>query len=272
MQDLLTNVIDIIHIGIFNALLFYTIVFYLLRVVLKSKRALLNTFHNTTVQVIIFSGIVFAFFFFLRLYFAYTDAIDLETKDQILKRLTGKYWYGFWFQPIFFIVLTQLLWIKSLSKNVIYHLFISLAFIFTIERLVIITTSLHRDFLPSNWTSISVNYPEIIIGITLKLLEFILFIGVIHLIKNTSTSKIKHLFKGRWFFMLGLSILCSSFIYDTMFLNIPPQDPPEYIIQERKNISNMVDSIYNIGFLIIFMAIPIAIYNKLYTLSQTTHE
>jgi len=64
----------------------------------------------------------------------------------------GKYWFGYWVQPLLWVSLTQLLRIKTIRKNVLLRILFSFLLIFSIEKYVIMMVAFHRDYLPSSWT------------------------------------------------------------------------------------------------------------------------
>ncbi|TGV00218.1 hypothetical protein EM932_20575 [Flavivirga rizhaonensis] len=79
--------------------------------------------------------------------------LENETeKTEYYERLTGKYAYAIWIQPIFWFLLTQAYRIKFIKKYLINRIIISFLFVVTFERFVILITTIHRDYLPSSWT------------------------------------------------------------------------------------------------------------------------
>lgn len=95
------------------------------------------------------------------------------------QRLTGPYWFGYWLQPLFWIVLTQLLWIKALQQSLVFRILLSALFLFSFERMVIIITSFHRDYLPSSW-SLGLSSAEILLGMLYKTILFTLIVFGVH--------------------------------------------------------------------------------------------
>jgi len=62
----------------------------------------------------------------------------------------GAYWFGYWIYPLAYIGLTQLLWIDRIRKHsaLRFLLAIVILFVISLEKIVILVTSLHRDFVP----------------------------------------------------------------------------------------------------------------------------
>lgn len=85
---------------------------------------------------------------------------DSETQTLgLTERMFGKYWFGFWFQPIVIFSLTQLFWIRRIKYSRRMKLMIAILLFLPLymEKIVIFLTSLHHDFLPGSWDSYSVN-------------------------------------------------------------------------------------------------------------------
>jgi hypothetical protein len=74
-----------------------------------------------------------------------------QNEGDLLQRITGPYWYAYWFQYLLYLS-PVLLWIKTLRNYVVLRIFISLIILFPLERVVIYFTPFHRDYQPSNWT------------------------------------------------------------------------------------------------------------------------
>ena len=79
-------------------------------------------------------------------------AIDLSKS-----RITGPYWWAYIFTPGLYLILSQFFWIKKsyMKKAALITLALMLLVMPSLgqnyERFVILTTSLHRDYLPSGW-------------------------------------------------------------------------------------------------------------------------
>lgn len=72
-------------------------------------------------------------------------------EGDLLQRITGSYWYAYWFQYLLYLS-PILLWIKRLRNYVVLRIFVSLIILFPLERIVIYFSSFHSDYQPSNWT------------------------------------------------------------------------------------------------------------------------
>ncbi|MEO7297661.1 MAG: NrfD/PsrC family molybdoenzyme membrane anchor subunit [Verrucomicrobiota bacterium] len=69
-------------------------------------------------------------------------------------RAFGPYWWAYWSMVSCNVICPQLFWFKKIRRSVvtvfIISIFVNIGMWF--ERFVIIVTSLHRDYLPSNWS------------------------------------------------------------------------------------------------------------------------
>lgn len=189
MVETLHFISEILRVDIIIAFGFYTVAFFLVRYFSKHK-GLLNGFDRTAIKVVIFSGIVFGILWIFRLFISYLEIENEMDKIAFTQRLTGKYSFGIWLQPLFWVFLSQLLWYKKIANNLIYRLLLSLMFLVSFERMVVIATSLHRDYLPSSW-SLGMNFGQVLVGITGKVLVFILIVGVVHLLLSWKKNELK---------------------------------------------------------------------------------
>lgn len=59
-------------------------------------------------------------------------------------------WYS-WIQLVFWLALTQLLWISRLRQSKVARLVIAFFLMFSFEKIFILITSFDRDYIPSSW-------------------------------------------------------------------------------------------------------------------------
>ena len=85
-------------------------------------------------------GILYGIVWFLVSILNYFIEFDEEQKVQFIRRLTGKYSFGLWFQPLFWLGLTQLLRFQIVRKYLLLRLVICVFFILTFERFIIMHT------------------------------------------------------------------------------------------------------------------------------------
>jgi Ni/Fe-hydrogenase subunit HybB-like protein len=110
-------------------------------------------------KVTLVTGLIVVYGYAMEAFYAWYSANQYE-KFMIVNRMTGPYGWVYWLLIFCNGIVPQTLWIKRLRTNTIW-LFI-MALIVSVgmwlERVVIIVTSLHRDFLPSSW---DMYYPTI---------------------------------------------------------------------------------------------------------------
>ncbi|MEO1714908.1 MAG: hypothetical protein AAFU60_16375, partial [Bacteroidota bacterium] len=81
------------------------------------------------------------------------------------------------------VLLTQGLWYHKWQKYLLYRLILGLLAWWTLERLVLITTSLHRDYLPSLWSSLGLSGFFWLVW----LWKTILFVGIVWIAQRILT-------------------------------------------------------------------------------------
>jgi len=78
-------------------------------------------------------------------------------------RAFGPYWWAYWTMVSCNVICPQLFWFKAVRQNMvivfIISIFVNIGMWF--ERFVIIVTSLHRDYMPSNWAIYSPTWVDI---------------------------------------------------------------------------------------------------------------
>lgn len=148
--------------AIFYGFCFTSLISYFLSLSKSENIKLLNeNFFEQSIKCIRVFGIIYltytVSYFIYYFNFVITEDDYLSTKN----RATGPYAWAYWImllRPIVFSLLSQLLWLKIFQKksfaNSILVFLIFIVVLFSganIERLIIIITSFHRDYLPSSW-------------------------------------------------------------------------------------------------------------------------
>ncbi len=190
MSDALRFCLEVIRVDLIPGFGIYSILFGITRFALPQKNWLVQ-FDKSATSLVIYLGIGFGTIFIINLILIYSSLNTFEEISEFNNRLFGRYAFGVWLQPIFWVILTQLLRIKKLSTSIVYRVLISLLFIFSFERIVIISTSFHRDYLPSTWSMGGFSSLDILLGLVAKSLEFMALACLFHM----ASSKFKvHLF------------------------------------------------------------------------------
>ncbi|WP_046746157.1 hypothetical protein [Kordia zhangzhouensis] len=195
MSEFLLFIRDILRIDILVGFGFYSISYFIIKDFFKDKKWLAD-FDKSAIETVIYIGIIW---FVLWLFGTISNYFELETelqKEEYCNEQIGKYAYAFWVQPLFWFILTQLFRLKFVTKYLITRIIISLLFVITIERFIILITSFHRDYLPSDWSfgyNFTLNPYWILIGWMANILIFI----VLTLIYHFGIKKIKNAFQQR---------------------------------------------------------------------------
>lgn len=187
-QDFLFT-LQLIQIDFFTAFGLYTFLYFFVSIFIKNP--VLKKVDDKANAFISFVGIVYLLVWITGLIIELT-ILTPEDKTALLNRMFGKYWFGYWVQPVLWVLLTQLLRFPIIRKNVLIRLLFSVFLMLSIERMVIIITSFHRDYLPSSWTMYSDLdiYPSnFLLALLLKIIVFLVFVGIFSVI----TAKLKSL-------------------------------------------------------------------------------
>lgn len=110
-----------------------------------------------------------------------------------INRAVGPYAWAYWTMVTCNVVIPQVLWSKKIRQNLvvvfIVSIFVNIGMWF--ERFVIITTSLHRDFLPSSWVMYSPTWVEVATFIGSFGLFFTMFFLFIRFLPAIAVAEVK---------------------------------------------------------------------------------
>ncbi|WP_264550392.1 hypothetical protein [Flavobacterium sp. N2820] len=176
--------LELLILDFFTAFGLYSFLFLILSIFIK-KIAIFQ-FDNQAKKFISFVGVLYIIFWLLGTIVYYVEC-NSEEKNAMIDRIFGKYWFGVWIQPLFWFALSQIFRIKLFSKNILIRIIASFFLIISIERLIIIISSFHRDYLPSSWTmyrQLDIYPSNFILSILMKILIFMLFVGLYTFISN----------------------------------------------------------------------------------------
>jgi Ni/Fe-hydrogenase subunit HybB-like protein len=110
-----------------------------------------NHLESMAKVVLLTSGVV-GIAYLTEFFVAYYSAVPAE-RFHFANRMLGPYWWAAMIMYGCNMVVPQLLWFKAIRRSIpalfVLSLFVNLGMWF--ERYVIVTTALHRDFVPSSW-------------------------------------------------------------------------------------------------------------------------
>ena len=173
---------DFLRIDIFVGFGFYSIIYFLLRLIFR-ENTFLTEFDKSVVQAIIFGGFLWLCLWLIGTLVFYQGLENGIEKQEYIERAIGKHSYGIWIQPFFWFSLTQLYRMGIIRKFLISRIIISLLFALTFEQFMILVTSIHRDFSPDNWTfgyNLTLSPYWIFLGWLSKILLFIFVVVFYH--------------------------------------------------------------------------------------------
>ncbi len=147
-------------------------------------------------KVVILTGSVVGLAYGTEFFIAWYSGNEYE-QYAFINRATGPYWWAYWSMISCNVISPQLLWFKKLRTNMVFvfilSIFVNIGMWF--ERFVIITTSLHRDYLPSSWAMYSPTWVEIWTFIGTFGLFFTLFFLFIRLLPGIAVAEVKSVYK-----------------------------------------------------------------------------
>ncbi|RPG60235.1 MAG: hydrogenase [Flavobacteriales bacterium TMED191] len=160
--------------------------FAMVQTLLLVMRKVVNMESYITIQhiemmniIIMVTGSIVGIAYITELFMAWYSGVEYE-QYAFLNRATGPYWWAYWAMMTCNVVSPQLMWIKSLRRNIVFtfilSIFVNIGMWF--ERFVIIVTSLHRDYLPSSWSMFSPTFVDI--GIYIGTIGFFMVLFLLY--------------------------------------------------------------------------------------------
>ncbi len=103
-------------------------------------------------KIIMTTGMMVGYAYAAEFFIAWYSGNRVE-QYAFVNRATGPYWWAYWIMVSCNVIFPQLFWFKKLRRSIpvmfVISILVNVGMWF--ERFVITVTSLHRDFLPSNW-------------------------------------------------------------------------------------------------------------------------
>ena len=147
-------------------------------------------------KVIVVTGMIVGLAYGTEFFMAWYSGNEYE-RYCFVNRATGPYWWAYWSMVSCNVISPQFFWFKKLRVNLPFVFFISIVVNIGMwfERFVIITTSLHRDFLPSSWAMYSPTWVEIWTFVGTFGLFFTLFFIFIRVLPGIAVAEVKSVYK-----------------------------------------------------------------------------
>lgn len=103
-------------------------------------------------KIIMATGMMVGYAYGSEFFIAWYSGVPYE-KYAFINRAVGPYWWAYWTMITCNVVIPQVFWFKAARRSIpvmfVVSIFVNIGMWF--ERFVITVTSLHRDYLPSNW-------------------------------------------------------------------------------------------------------------------------
>jgi len=136
---------------------------FILKLIFKHKAALWSDLFLHSNCILLFTALLYGTIFLVDLYRSRYSQVTFQ-QEAFKWRVLGPYWYSYWIMVLIPLFVPHIFWFKKFRKS--YKASLVIASILTtgnlFNRLLIILTSLYRDYLPSSWTYYGPDPVEII--------------------------------------------------------------------------------------------------------------
>jgi hypothetical protein len=149
----------------------------------EAKTELVKNLTDTAVMVVRAAALIYLSIWLITLYIQWQSD---EENYTMITRLTGPYWFSYLMYPFSFGLFPQLLWINPIKKIKAIRIIASLLFLFIgqLEKITIMITSLHRDYVPSSWSTygpFGSYYQIILYNTVVQLICFAVILTIVHI-------------------------------------------------------------------------------------------
>ncbi len=113
-------------------------------------------------RVIMITGSIVGIAYITEFFIAWYSGVEYESYA-FINRATGPYWWSYWAMMTCNVISPQLFWSKKLRVNIPFTFFMSIVVNIGMwfERFVIIVTSLHRAYIPAQWSMYHPSWVEV---------------------------------------------------------------------------------------------------------------
>lgn len=181
MVQTLNNILNYVADNFLFIFAIYSILFFILYH-FRSDKETLKSFDKTAIKVMTWVGTLWILLKIVAIIILIIQA-RIEDRTGVFSQELSWFIGKVWVQLLFWLILSQLLRIKLVHSYLIPRIIIAFFFAFSFERITLLTTNFHRDYLPS---AVNLHIPiwELIPILMLKTLIFTLIIAAIHFLKR----------------------------------------------------------------------------------------
>lgn len=151
----------------------------------EKLRTLLHELSDAAIVLIRWAGIACFLLWLVGL-----CTIDGESAEwmNLVNRMSGPYAAAYWIYLVAYVVVTQLFWIKTIYDSKVARLIsaIFILLVVNIERIIIVITSIHRDYVPGTWAEsnsyswmMMISNPIMGLTYSLKITAFVVLLFII---------------------------------------------------------------------------------------------
>ena len=131
MIENLNLILKVIESDIFLSYFYYTVIFFIASIFIRNKSR--HQFDDVCTDFLIHSGLFFVGIISIKSILLLTIT-DLPNSAEELHNMFGEHWLGYWMIPLIHVVLTQLLRLNKIKRNILPRLILVLLLAFTWER------------------------------------------------------------------------------------------------------------------------------------------
>ncbi len=163
-----------------------------LRKMLKLEDIITPRHVDLMCKVTLATGSIVGYAYIMEFFIAWYSGNPYE-RFTFLNRAFGPYWWAYWTMFSCNVFIPQLFWMKFFRSNMvavfILSIFVNIGMWF--ERFVIVVTSLHREFIPSNWGYYSPTKIDVLTYVGTFGLFFTMFLLFIRFVPLIAISEVK---------------------------------------------------------------------------------
>jgi molybdopterin-containing oxidoreductase family membrane subunit len=143
-------------------------------------------------KILLATGMMVGYAYGIEFFIAWYSGNPYE-RFVFINRALGPYWWAYWTMVTCNVLVPQLFWSKKMRTNmgVVFAVSVLVNVGMWFERFVIIVTSLHRDFIPSNWNSYVPTWVEVLTLLGSFGLFFTLFLLFLRFLPMVAMAEVK---------------------------------------------------------------------------------